>query len=122
MVISVVINEIEKALKDLKAEKGKISAKFEWPEDAEVFKGHFPGLPIIPGVVQVRMAQHVLSKALGKPLQLTEAKKVKFLSLGKPNMELTLDLEYQQEGDLIQAKGELKNSEGKVSSFGLKFQ
>ena len=60
--------------------------KFDGTE--EFFKGHFPGYPILPGVVQLDLAvQH-------SPIQnraRTAIKKMKFMEIIAPGMEVELE-------------------------------
>lgn len=50
-----------------------------------IFKAHFPGHPITPGVCIVRMATELLSVHLGRKLELTLIKNVKFLVVIAPD-------------------------------------
>jgi len=59
--------------------------------DHPVFAGHFPGHPIVPGVLLLDWAQVAIEAQLGQPLQaLTEAK---FHSPATPTDSLELDFE-----------------------------
>lgn len=49
------------------------------PESA-LYAAHFPGYPITPGVVLVRMAVELLSEQQGRPLDVKAAKNIKFVS------------------------------------------
>lgn len=50
-----------------------------------IFRAHFPGQPIMPGVCQVAMLVETLETIEGKALQLTAAKNIKFLSVISPD-------------------------------------
>lgn len=59
--------------------------------DHPVFAGHFPGHPIVPGVLLLDWAQTVIEAQLGQPVQaLAEAK---FHSPATPTDVLELDFE-----------------------------
>lgn len=59
--------------------------------DHPVFPGHFPGHPIVPGVLLLDWAQAAIEAQLGRPVQaLTEAK---FHSPATPADRLELDFE-----------------------------
>lgn len=64
-----------------------------------VFQGHFPGSPVLPGVVQLEMVKAVLSKALEKPFTLKEMSTCKFLEVLNPDEtpELTIHIQYKGE-------------------------
>lgn len=52
--------------------------------DHAIYRAHFPGQPVTPGVCIVQMAVELLSDHLGKPLQLVGAKNIKFMSVISP--------------------------------------
>ena len=72
------------------------------PEDLEVFRGHFPGLPVLPGVVQIDWALK-LAKAQGLVGGDTELRdfQVKFRSVIRPSVPLTLSLRWDRNKNQI---------------------
>ncbi len=50
-----------------------------------IYKAHFPGEPITPGVCIVQMVEELLSDYVGKPLEISVVKNVKFLSVITPD-------------------------------------
>jgi 3-hydroxyacyl-[acyl-carrier-protein] dehydratase len=60
--------------------------------DHVIFEGHFPGNPVVPGVVSVQMISDILSKHLLKELITTEAKSIKFTSMIRPQTDLELSV------------------------------
>jgi len=78
----------------------------EWP----IYKAHFPGHPITPGVCIVQMVQELLQDLVHRDLCLIEAKNVKYVSIVSPEeiTELTVTfskIEEQPEGRLkVQAQ------------------
>ena len=78
----------------------------EWP----IYKAHFPGHPITPGVCIVQMVQELLQRVLNRPVTLRKAKNVKYLAIITPDevSELTVSftkLEEQEDGSLkVQAQ------------------
>jgi 3-hydroxyacyl-[acyl-carrier-protein] dehydratase len=46
----------------------------------EIFKGHFPGRPIVPGACLLQMVKEMMEIILGCNLQLIRANQLKFLS------------------------------------------
>jgi 3-hydroxymyristoyl/3-hydroxydecanoyl-(acyl carrier protein) dehydratase len=59
--------------------------------DHPAFLGHFPGRPIVPGVLLVDGAQRAIEASTGLPL--TGLATAKFLSPAAPDEELTLEFE-----------------------------
>ncbi len=68
------------------------------PETLLYFDGHFPGFPVLPGVVQidwaVRMADRHLETAIGAACKF----RVKFSSVISPRTRLTLSLRRSHGG------------------------
>ncbi len=48
------------------------------PQD-EIFAGHFPGQPVVPGVCMIQIVKELLQRQLGRPVQLSQATQIKFL-------------------------------------------
>ena len=77
--------------------------------DHSIFKGHFPGAPITPGVCQIEIVKEVLEEILGKTLILSEAKNIKFTHTIDPRQNTLLDLElnFEEKDEGIQTKATL---------------
>ena len=78
----------------------------EWP----IYKAHFPGHPITPGVCIVQMIQELLQVHLGHEVSLRKAKTVKYTAIISPDevSELSVSfpkIEQQEDGSLkVQAQ------------------
>jgi len=59
----------------------------------DIYKGHFPGLPVTPGVCQVQIVQEVLSDVLNTKYSLKNARDIKFLNFIDPQKTPKLNLE-----------------------------
>lgn len=84
----------------------QLSIHPEWP----IYKAHFPGHPITPGVCIVQMVQELLQLALNRDVILRKAKNVKYLAIISPEevSDLTVSftkIEEQEDGSLkVQAQ------------------
>ncbi|TAH41504.1 MAG: 3-hydroxyacyl-ACP dehydratase [Bacteroidetes bacterium] len=69
--------------------------------DDPIFKGHFPEVPVVPGVCMLQMIKEQLEDRLGSPLQLVKAGNLKFLSVINPleNPELSISISYRKSDD-----------------------
>ena len=54
-------------------------------KEHEIFKGHFPGLPVLPGVCMMQMIKELLEENRQQPLRLSAVGNIKFLSLLNPS-------------------------------------
>ena len=63
------------------------------PVDAPYFAGHFPGDPVVPGVVILERVIEEISRRAGAPQSAQRLEAVKFLAPLRPGDELSIDLE-----------------------------
>ena len=62
-------------------------ARVRFPANAPYFAGHFPGQPIVPGVVLIDAAVQVAAQATDRPLRLLRLAHAKFLQAVGPDQE-----------------------------------
>jgi acyl-coenzyme A synthetase/AMP-(fatty) acid ligase len=73
---------------------------FSIPADHPALPGHFPGQPIVPGVVLLDYAIGAISAAVNRPLETWRLSSAKFLSPAAPDEPLTLNFEVAQSGSI----------------------
>ena len=56
--------------------------------DFLAFKGHFPDYPILPGIVQIMMAEITISEVMGAEYTVQEVKQGKFLKPIEPDHDI----------------------------------
>ena len=78
-----------------------------------IFKGHFPGHPVTPGIVLLQIIHELLENHLDKKLKLLAMQHCKFLKILNPveTNQVDIKIEYEIKGDLlyIKAMGENGN-------------
>ncbi len=94
------------------AENGSFTAYIYLNKDHEIFKGHFPGNPVTPGVCMMQIVKELTEEFTGLPLFLKTASNIKFMAIINPFE--TPDLKMQL--DITQTDGEVKVKN--VTSFG----
>ena len=62
-------------------EEGIAKASISINAAHEIFKGHFPGQPVVPGVCMTQIVKELLEKAITKETRLLKADHLKFLSV-----------------------------------------
>lgn len=65
-----------------------------------IFKGHFPGNPVTPGVCMMQIIKELSQEILGSSLILKSSSNVKFMALINPEVNAKLRLELDLSGDL----------------------
>ena len=71
---------------------------FHVPADHPAFAGHFPGLPIVPGVLLLDEAIHAIAAATGQSPRHWQIAAVKFLSPLGPGASVVIEHEAQANG------------------------
>jgi 3-hydroxyacyl-[acyl-carrier-protein] dehydratase len=78
--------------------EGKYLASITLNKDHAIFKGHFPGNPVTPGVCMMQIIKEITESVLSTSLTMVSTTNVKFMALINPevNAKLTLDLEISE--------------------------
>lgn len=107
-------------LKEFKSGEGAVNAILGINEHHDIFKGHFPGQPILPGVCMMQVTKELIEKALQKKLIIAEGDNIKFLAVIDPNQtpEVNAQVSYTQSNDNVSINASL--FAGNVTFFKLK--
>ncbi|HBH23879.1 MAG TPA: 3-hydroxyacyl-ACP dehydratase [Cytophagales bacterium] len=83
----------------------------------DIFKGHFPGKPILPGVCQVEIIAELLEEIFEKSYRLEDANMIKFQALVDPNENDTLyfGIDATIEGNRVKTDVATNLGNGEVS-------
>lgn len=81
-------------------EGAKLELDLSVPRGLACFEGHFPGHPVLPGVVQVDWSARYACERLGVRGEFRAAENLKFHAVVTPGMRLTLSLELKATGRL----------------------
>ncbi len=82
-----------------KTAENKHTALVVLNKDHAIFKGHFPGNPVTPGVCMMQIIKELTQEIVGISLVLTSSSNVKFMALINPDINPTLKLELEITGD-----------------------
>ena len=74
----------------------------------DIFKGHFPDNPVMPGVCMIQIIKEITESVIGKKLFMEKCSNIKFLAIINPDKtsELTLELQITK----IDSKVKIKNT------------
>lgn len=81
-----------------------VFAKIHIAKNHEIFKGHFPGNPVMPGVCMIQIIKELTEQTTGKKLFLTVSSNVKFMAIINPEINPDLQLAI----DIVEENGEVK--------------
>ena len=79
-------------------EPGRSVVEWRVPADLAQLEGHFPGHPLVAGVVQVHWVMGVLEEQLGEPPSLESLEALKFHAVLVPGDHVRLSLEFEAGG------------------------
>ncbi len=69
---------------------GEIIAEYSFANELEVFSGHFPGNPVLPGIFQIEMIRYALETILQKKYIIKLTSKAKFINMIFPDSKITV--------------------------------
>ncbi len=86
---------------DSSNEGDKLTATVEFDATHPIFGGHFPALPVVPGVCQTQMLHEVLAYILNRELTMNRVSQIKFLDLLNPlkTPRIQMDIKLTPESD-----------------------
>lgn len=89
-----------------KTENGSYIAAITLNKDHDIFKGHFPGNPVTPGVCMMQIVKELTEEFTGKKLFLKSASNVKFMAIINPfeTSELILQLDISEHDEEVKVK------------------
>ena len=87
------------------SQKDGITAIIELNKNHEIYQGHFPGNPVVPGVCLTQLIKEIMERVENTELKLTYANNIKFMAVVNPeiNNQLQIDIKrkYDSENKLI---------------------
>lgn len=69
--------------------EGELRCKVKFNPEHFIYKAHFPGNPVTPGVCLVQMAAEILGEQYHKQFMLSQLKNIKFKKIVEPGDEPT---------------------------------
>lgn len=99
---------------------GSIRALLSINKSHDIFKGHFPEQPVVPGVCMLQMIKELVEFNINKDLSIVEADNIKFLAIIDPdkNSEVEASVSYSEGNGKILINASLFS--GSVTFFKLK--
>ena len=79
-------------IRSIQKEGDSIKAILELHAAHPIFKGHFPGQPVVPGACLLQMVKEIMQTVTGSEMQLIKAHQLKFIALIDPRKNSTLQM------------------------------
>lgn len=77
---------------NIQSEADSYTIQLELNADHEVYKGHFPGQPVLPGVCSMQIVKECVEKIKEKELRYSQIQTCKFLSVIDPKADNQVEL------------------------------
>ena len=82
---------------------GSATAHITINKNHDVFKGHFPGNPVTPGVCMMQIIKELTEQVVNEQLFMQSSNNVKVMAIrkpeGNPDLVLTLDISEDDDGN-----------------------
>jgi 3-hydroxyacyl-[acyl-carrier-protein] dehydratase len=90
-----------------------IKADLSINKNSPIFKGHFPGQPVVPGACMLQLVKEALEGILGRSLQIQKAGNLKFIAMIDPlkTASVQLEISYKLIDDAVSITGKLSDGE-----------
>ena len=101
-------------IKEKSVANNNLQAMIHFDATHEIFKGHFPEQPVVPGVCMMQTFTEMLEQALGKKMQLQKADQMKFLAVINPleNADVNIEFTFEEKEDgTVSVNGRLFKAE-----------
>ena len=86
-------------IKEISQNENTIHANVSLRAEHDIFKGHFPGHPVLPGVCMLEMIAEICSSFLKQRFRITNAPMIKFLQMIDPNRDPSIEFEITHVSD-----------------------
>lgn len=95
------------ATQDFSSEK--LQATLVFNRSHKIFDGHFPGLPVVPGVCMMQIVREVTALAVARKLRIATGDNLKFMAVINPDeqKEVSLTVTYRAEGSVYHVNATL---------------
>lgn len=93
----------------IQREPNSVSCKISFNKQHDIFKGHFPGQPVVPGVCMMEMVKELLEQQTDRSLWMRTAGQIKFLQLITPDVEPVINIAWKEEGKQYNVNASFKN-------------
>ena len=80
---------------------GQLKVDIRIDKNHKIFEGHFPTIPIVPGVCMMQMMREIMDKEVSRKLIVRHGDNMKFLSVINPteHSEIQADIKFEETSD-----------------------
>ena len=89
------------------AEPGSLTAEFCFDPALAIFQGHFPGRPILPGILQIEMVRYAVEVFTGNRYGIDRVSKAKFTGEIIPREVVGMDAAFSIDAEVTRVNATL---------------
>ena len=78
-------------------DEGAAEARVTVPEDSPWFDGHFPGMPLLPGIAQLALVEELIARAWERKRKAAQFSRVRFKLKIEPGVPVTVKVARKTE-------------------------
>ncbi len=107
------LNEDLYQINRIHREELEIIAFIELNAKHDIFKGHFPDVPVLPGATMMQMVKEIMEVSLNKSLMIKRAGQLKFLQMINPEkvVQVSFHIKYNETEEGLKVNALLKQRE-----------
>ena len=111
-------------MRNLALEDSRLTAEIVINWDSKVFDGHFPGRPVLPGVVMLRIIRQALELHFERKLMMVKLLSIRFTSMVVPeeNLNERIDLVVNEIDGALTVSGKWLHGESVAAKFKMSYR
>ena len=106
---------------DVQSMENEMSCTLVFNAAHDIFKGHFPGNPVVPGVCTMEIVKELLQQQVSKSLMLRTTGNVKFLQLVTPDVAPVMKISWKADEAGYAVKASLSKDNATFFKFDGKY-
>ena len=100
-------------------DKSSVDVTLYFSDDFAGFDGHFPGVPLLPGILMLKTGVLISEIALGKALCVQKIKHAKFAKSIFPKQKVSLHINFKEQNDTIQISAALSHKDDLCAKYSI---
>lgn len=108
------------ALSDLQLIGGRLAARLVVPADHAILRGHFPGAPLVPGVLLLEAVRRACERVCDAQFTIAEVRDVRFARPLVPDAPATLDAVVSNADGYLEVEGSWHGEAGRIATLVLR--
>jgi 3-hydroxyacyl-[acyl-carrier-protein] dehydratase len=101
---------------------GTLAGCLRVPAAHPILRGHFPGAPLVPGVLLLEAVRRACERLRGRRFVIAAVDEVRFLRPVAPDAVVAFTAQAATDGDALAVAGEWRDATGRIATFQLRLE